>query len=71
MSDLLSQTITPYTHSIKVEETAKGLRIHVHVYGNGETETIESILGTYEKTIARFKEQGHVIAPMGNGGAKE
>jgi hypothetical protein len=23
---------TQFTHSIKVEETAKGLRIHVHVY---------------------------------------
>jgi hypothetical protein len=55
---------TQYTHSIKVEETAKGLRFHVHVYGNNEDETIETVLRTYEKTIAKFMDHGHKLAPM-------
>ena len=53
-----------FTHSIKVEETAKGLRIYIHVYGNNEDETIESALRTYEKTIAKFMDHGHKMAPM-------
>ena len=61
-------TLQQFSHSIKVEETAKGLRIHVHVYGNNEDETIESALRTYTKTVARFKESGHTMAPM-NGGS--
>jgi hypothetical protein len=55
---------THFTRSIKVEETAKGLRISVHVYGNNEDETIESALRTYEKTIAKFMDHGHKMAPM-------
>jgi hypothetical protein len=55
---------TQFTHSIKVEETAKGLRFSVHVYGNNEDETIETILRTYEKTIAKFMDHSHTMAPM-------
>ena len=54
----------PYTHSIKVEETAKGLRFSLHIYGNNEDETIETALRTYEKTIAKFMDHGHKLAPM-------
>jgi uncharacterized radical SAM superfamily protein len=35
--------VTQFTHSIKVEETAKGLRFSVHVYGNNEDETVETV----------------------------
>jgi hypothetical protein len=55
---------TQFTHSIKVEETAKGLRFSIHVYGNNEDETIETALRTYEKTIAKFMDHGHKLAPM-------
>jgi 3,4-dihydroxy-2-butanone 4-phosphate synthase len=59
---------TTFTHSIKIEETAKGIRVHVHVYGNDQQETIISAPSTYEKTLAKFKESGHVMAVI-NGGA--
>jgi hypothetical protein len=55
---------TQCTHSIKVEETAKGLRFSVHVYGNNEDETIETALRTYEKTIAKFMDHGHKLEPI-------
>ena len=51
-------------HSIKIEETAKGIRVATHVYGNNEEDTISSALGTYEKSLAKFKESGHVMAVM-------
>ena len=54
--------------SYEIEETAKGIRIHVHVYGNDQQETIISALITYEKTLSMFKEKGHTMAVM-NGGA--
>jgi len=47
------------------------LGVHIHVYGSDEEETITSVLQTYQKTIARFKEQGHVLAPMENGGTTQ
>jgi hypothetical protein len=62
--EILPTTTTHFTHSIKVEETAKGLRFSVHVYGNNEDETIESALRTYQKTIAKFMDHGHKLAPM-------
>jgi hypothetical protein len=46
--------LVAYQYSIKCEETAKGLRFSVHVYGNNQEETIESALQTYEKTIAKI-----------------
>ena len=54
----------PFTYSIKVEETVKGLRIGVHVYRNNEDESIESALRTYEKTISKFMDHSHTMAPM-------
>jgi hypothetical protein len=38
-----------YTHSIKVEDTAKGIRIHVHVYANDTNEAIREAFQTYLK----------------------
>jgi hypothetical protein len=67
----ISTSLQQFSHSIKVEETAKGIRVHVHVYGNDEEETIESALRTYEKTVARFKERGHIMAPMNGDRQKE
>ena len=59
-----------YTHSIKLEETAKGLRFHAHVYGIGGDNTSRDLLKTYEDTIDLFKRNGHIIAPMnGTNGA--
>jgi hypothetical protein len=66
--ELQTENQTTFTHSIKIEETAKGIRVHVHVYGNDQQETIISALSTYEKTLAMFKEKGRTMAVM-NGGA--
>jgi hypothetical protein len=38
-----------FTHSLKLEETAKGVRISVHVYGNSEEQVIQEAFNTYLK----------------------
>ena len=36
-----------YLHSLKLEETTKGLRISVHVYSNDQEQAIEEAFNTY------------------------
>jgi hypothetical protein len=38
-----------YTHSIKIEDTAKGIRLSIHVYANSTGEAIEQAFTTYLK----------------------
>ena len=38
-----------YTHSLKLEDTAKGIRISVHVYANSTGEAIEQAFTMYLK----------------------
>ena len=38
-----------YTHSIKIEDTSKGIRLSVHVYANSSGEAIEQAFSTYLK----------------------
>jgi hypothetical protein len=64
------ELVQTFSHSIKIEETSKGIRVHVHIYSNSEQEAIISALSTYEKTLTAFKEKGHIMAPMINGGAQ-
>ena len=71
--DREENSLPNYTHSVKTEDTAKGLRFHVHVYGNGAEETALEALRTYESAVDFFKKNGHIIAPMNpnnNGGCK-
>jgi hypothetical protein len=38
-----------YSHSLKLEETAKGVRISVHIYANTSGKAIEEAFNTYVK----------------------
>jgi hypothetical protein len=42
-----------YSHSIKIEDTAKGIRISVHVYTNDKATAIEQVFQTYLKVPPR------------------
>lgn len=53
-----------YTHSIKLEETAQGVRISVHCYGNNQAETLNEVFGTYNAAKLMAKEQNILLAPM-------
>ena len=60
MAEIPSQ----FTHSIKIEETAKGCRISVHVYANDMEAAIDGVITTYQLTKDMLKENKIPIAPM-------
>ncbi len=53
-----------YPYSVKLEETSKGVRVHVHVYSNSQNEVIEEIEQTYLKTKQKLMDDGIQLAPM-------
>jgi hypothetical protein len=57
-------TVTQYTHSVKLEETAQGLRIHVHVYANDRETAMNQAIQTYDLTKRGLENLKIVLAPM-------
>jgi hypothetical protein len=57
-----------YTHSIKIEDTAKGIRISVHVYTNDRQTAINEVIKTYLETKQKCEKENIVLAPMENNG---
>jgi hypothetical protein len=53
-----------YTHSIKLSETAKGIRIDVHVYANTTGEAIEQAFTTYLKAKVMAIDNKIPLAPV-------
>jgi hypothetical protein len=53
-----------YTHSIKIEDTAKGIRLSVHVYANSTGEAIEQAFTTYLKTKIAAVDNKITLAPV-------
>jgi len=42
-----------FSHSLKVEDTTKGVRFTVHVYANSIDDTINEAFGVYDAAIKR------------------
>jgi hypothetical protein len=42
-----SQQLTQYTHSVKISDTAKGIRIDVHVYATDKEAVVSEAFDTY------------------------
>ena len=57
--DLPSQ----FTHSIKLSDTAKGIRIDVHVYTNDRQTAINEVIETYLKTKQKCEMEKIQVAP--------
>jgi hypothetical protein len=55
-----------YTHSIKIEDTAKGIRISVHVYTNSRETAINEAIATYLETKQRCESEKIPLAPVDN-----
>jgi len=53
-----------YTHSIKVEDTAKGIRISVHCYANDRQTAINETIATYLETKQKCEKEKILVAPM-------
>jgi hypothetical protein len=55
-----------YTHSIKIEDTAKGIRLSVHVYANSTGEAIEQVFTMYLKAKMTAIDNKIPLAPAEN-----
>jgi hypothetical protein len=55
-----------YTHSIKIEDPAKGIRLSVHVYANNSAEAIEQAFQTYLKAKMTAMDNKIPLAPIDN-----
>jgi hypothetical protein len=55
---------TVFTHSVKLEQTAKGLRIKVHVNANNGLEAMEQAINLYRATKLQLEQLKEVIAPV-------
>ena len=53
-----------YTHSLKLDETAKGLRISVHIWANSIGEPIEQAFTTYLKAKMTAIDNKIILAPV-------
>jgi hypothetical protein len=60
MSELPSQ----FTEDIKVEQSAKGARVTVHVFGNNAGVTIQKAVSLYKLTMESLTEKGLMVAPI-------
>ena len=56
-----------YSHSIKIEDTAKGIRLSVHVYTNSTGEAIEQAFNLYLKAKMTAVDNHIPLAPVENG----
>lgn len=58
------QIPTLFSHSIKIEQTAKGARVTVHVNANNGLEAMEQAINLYRTTKLQLEELKEVVAPM-------
>ena len=51
-------------YSAKVDQTAKGARVSVHVYGKTPDEVTRQVVELYTNIQKQLIKEGHVIAPV-------
>jgi len=52
------------THQVKMEDTAKGVRVTVHVYATGIDAAVTEAIRLYLTTKAEAERKGIIVAPM-------
>ena len=60
-----------YTHSIKVSDTARGIRVDIHVYTTDRVTAVEEALQTYMSTKDEAEKFGLVMAPVDSTNSKD
>jgi hypothetical protein len=55
---------TQYTHSVRVSDTAKGIRIDVHVYANSKELAVSEAFKTYLKARTEAIDNKIQLAPV-------
>jgi hypothetical protein len=59
-----------YSHSVKIEDTAKGIRLSVHAYANSTGEAIEQAFTMYLKAKMTAMDNKIPLAPVDSGNGK-
>jgi hypothetical protein len=57
-----------YSRSVKISDTAKGIRIDVHVYANNTNEAIQEAFTMYVKAQQTARDNKITLAPTENNG---
>jgi hypothetical protein len=55
---------TTYTHSLALHDTAKGLRVDVHVYANKGIDVLQQAFDLYKAAHEVAKQEKIVLAPV-------
>ena len=53
-----------FTEDVKIEQSAKGARVTVHIFGNNAGETIQKAVSLYKLTMEALTEKGLSVAPI-------
>ena len=53
-----------FSHSVKIEQTAKGARVTVHVNANNPLEAMEQSINLYTSTKFQLEQVKEVVAPV-------
>ena len=61
---MMSEIPVQFTHDVKLEETAKGIRIHVHVYANKGLEAMQEVFALYQTCRDKAELLNIPLAPM-------
>jgi hypothetical protein len=64
MTVMPPEGVITWSHSLKLEETAKGLRISVHVYAMDKEEVIKQAFETYLDAKLKAEENKIPLAPL-------
>lgn len=64
----MSETEFPqqFTEDVKIEQSAKGARVTVHVFGNSpdDDSTLQRAVTLYKMSMEALKNEGLVVAPI-------
>jgi hypothetical protein len=55
---------TMFTHSVKIEMTAKGARVTVHVNADEALEAMNQAINLYRATKLELEQQKEAVAPI-------
>ena len=63
-SEALMPVEPAYSHSLKLEDTSKGLRISVHIYAHNTAEALEEAFKTYLNAKIKAIDNQILLAPV-------
>jgi hypothetical protein len=53
-----------FSQSVKIEQSAKGARVTVHMLANSQQEAIDQAIRMYSSVRKRLEDEGHILSPF-------